>query len=735
MRFPSFRKESNAIQLWGVRLCSWLWKASGFIGTVVVLSLSVNLLSTWLTSPKGIIPRDSPFGRLIMNWPITLLVGICLLLLAVLFWAMSRWQIHPGTLPLPDQADRERMVRRLRLHYTNLLEQSLQGAALLELGLSHKPTAVHNATTLLARLPNQSEQPLPAGTSILHAFDKVEQELLILGEPGAGKSTLLLELAQQLVERASQDYAHPLPVILPLSSWAVKHLPLQDWLSEQLTLIYAVPRRLSQQWVHGEHILPLLDGLDEMEVSAQVACIKVINTYYREHLRPLVVCSRAVEYDAASQVQRLILQGAVVVQPLTVQQVDDYLVQGGKPLVALRSTLKKNAVLLDLATAPLMLSVLILTYHGRAIGNLKMGSPQEQQQQIFTNYVQRMLEQKGNVARYPFQQTIAWLGWLARQMRDHNRSIFSLEQMQPDWLPKKRRPLYRWSVVLAFALAFVPASGEVVGVIFPPIILLLSAMQLSELLVNLVLNLVDKGLLVVGLVFALKRIQPAEGLSWSWKKALVTLAFVSVFVLVCILVFGLSGGPIYATSFWVQVNVLPIIPPTVLVIGLTKKQLTERLSLSPNEGIHRSAKNGLFLGLAIVMTSEIFIGLNFLWPNIFGKDPSVSLVDVLLGGMTFLLPVGLAVGLIVGLGAAVQHYILRFWLWRSHLFPLDAVHFLDDATSRILLRHVGGGYSFVHGLLLDYFADLDSSSSSTPTGAQTTGQPLPVHISRRKSKT
>jgi hypothetical protein len=63
----------------------------------------------------------------------------------------------------------------------------------------------------------------------------------------------------------------------------------------------------------------------------------------------------------------------------------------------------------------------------------------------------------------------------------------------------------------------------------------------------------------------------------------------------------------------------------------------------------------------------------------------------------------------------VQHYILRFWLRYTHAFPLKAVPFLEDATMRILLRRVGGGYSFIHRLLLEYFADLDTQASPTST--------------------
>jgi len=41
------------------------------------------------------------------------------------------------------------------------------------------------------------------------------------------------------------------------------------------------------------------------------------------------------------------------------------------------------------------------------------------------------------------------------------------------------------------------------------------------------------------------------------------------------------------------------------------------------------------------------------------------------------------------------------------------VAFLDDATVRVLLRRVGGGYSFNHRLLMDYLADRDTMIDST----------------------
>jgi hypothetical protein len=63
----------------------------------------------------------------------------------------------------------------------------------------------------------------------------------------------------------------------------------------------------------------LLDGLDEMEETARSVCITVITIYHSEHLTPLVVCSRQSEYEASEIRQRLALQSAVIVQPLSVR--------------------------------------------------------------------------------------------------------------------------------------------------------------------------------------------------------------------------------------------------------------------------------------------------------------------------------------------------------------------------------------------------------------------------------
>ncbi len=92
-------------------------------------------------------------------------------------------------------------------------------------------------------------------------------------------------------------------------------------------------------------VLPLLDGLDEVAAAYRSDCVDAINTYRQEHgLMPLVACSRVTDYRRLST--RLRLQGAIVVQPLTKQQIDAYLERTDEKLVGCerRSALTQNWV-------------------------------------------------------------------------------------------------------------------------------------------------------------------------------------------------------------------------------------------------------------------------------------------------------------------------------------------------------------------------------------------------------
>jgi eukaryotic-like serine/threonine-protein kinase len=55
---------------------------------------------------------------------------------------------------------------------------------------------------------------------------------------------------------------------------------------------------------------------------------------------------------------------------------------------------------------------------------------------------------------------------------------------------------------------------------------------------------------------------------------------------------------------------------------------------------------------------------------------------------------------------ALSRLVMRFILWHSGASPWNYARFLNYCAERIFLRKVGGGYIFVHQLLLEYFATL-----------------------------
>jgi hypothetical protein len=234
------------------------------------------------------------------------------------------------------QRNRARMLGRVRGFWIEgVLEQSLHQVARVELGLETRPEAVPHPWELLVQPLDQEPRPLPSGVGITAVFDQFDQALLILGAPGAGKTTLLLELTRDLLDRADQDPAHPIPVVFNLSSWAVHRPRLDKWLVEELHDRYDVPRGIGRAWVASEQVLPLLDGLDEVARAHRAACVEAINAFRDQHgLLPVAVCSRVGDYQELGR--QLRLQQAILVQPLTRAQVTAYLKEAGRPLAGVR---------------------------------------------------------------------------------------------------------------------------------------------------------------------------------------------------------------------------------------------------------------------------------------------------------------------------------------------------------------------------------------------------------------
>ncbi|MEC4819098.1 MAG: NACHT domain-containing protein, partial [Scytonema sp. PMC 1069.18] len=313
----------------------------------------------------------------------------------------------------------------------------LKNTVLINLGKELQPDQVdcpYDDDILIGVKPNEL---LANKTSILEVFeqDEIQGKLLILGKPGSGKTTAILELAQNLIGLAWENPLEPIPVLVNLSSWKKVRQPISEWIIPQLAKKYPVSPNDCRQWLKEQKLLPILDGLDELESSLQQPCIEAINVFLNEERPPLhiVICSRNEEYT--SNKIRLKLNGAISLQPLTNEQIQNYLTQVQH--IPLWQTILKDDKLLELVRTPLFLSITILVYQEISIEKWqRLKSKEERLKYLWDSYIDRMLmrQTKHKHSNYNFsniKQNRIWLVWLAKLLQLKDKVEFTVEELQP----------------------------------------------------------------------------------------------------------------------------------------------------------------------------------------------------------------------------------------------------------------------------------------------------------------
>lgn len=227
-----------------------------------------------------------------------------------------------------DQRNRRILLNHVENFWVKgVLEKSLYGEVLIELGMKEEPSAVKTYPWGIKR--ENTGETLPVDMTMLEIFEQIGlgRSLLILGAPGSGKTTMLLELARQLIARARQDASEPIPMVFNLSSWT-ELKSLVQWLADELNRIYYVPKKTAPDWMNENKLLLLLDGLDEVRALSRDKCIDAINTFRKEHgLTSLIVCSRSQDYSELKT--QLAIEGAIEIQLLTQEQIDIAVIGSG----------------------------------------------------------------------------------------------------------------------------------------------------------------------------------------------------------------------------------------------------------------------------------------------------------------------------------------------------------------------------------------------------------------------
>jgi hypothetical protein len=114
----------------------------------------------------------------------------------------------------------------------------------------------------------------------------------------------------------------------------------------------------------------------------------------------------------------------------------------------------------------------------------------------------------------------------------------------------------------------------------------------------------------------------------------------------------------------------------------------------------KEARNGR---RRLILSSIVGVGL-FCW--LYSRS-----IFELISNFILLLSFVLNIELICGGGkTCIPHLTLRLILYRDGYIPWNYSRFLDYAAERTFLQKVGGGYIFIHRLLLEHFAQMKLES-------------------------
>jgi hypothetical protein len=297
-------------------------------------------------------------------------------------------------------------------------------------------------------------------------------------------------------------------------------------------------------------------------------------------------------------------------------------------------------------------------------------------------------------------------------MRRHDCSVFALEGLQQSWLPDKR-----W--IRPYQLV-AKASAATVGMIIVAIPLATVPWMLWKLL---------PGVLGAGLIsggFASdefkKPIRTISRIQWSWSefrkgfmKSLRQPFVYLFFPAWSAFVVSTQYGPARSLPMGLLTTIL-----TLCLLGGFQQARTVSTTISlqlwPNRGMHTSAVLIVMMALRLALLGAglgASVGVFFHFFDL--TTPYVKLllphVHSHLAAMALgYAVVGFSMGLVLSLAVSgsdiiFRHIALRLVLAACGATPLNVVNFLDECDQRLLLRKVGGSYTFVHRLLLDHFAD------------------------------
>ncbi|MFD0035673.1 NACHT domain-containing protein [Streptomyces sp. NPDC127172] len=526
--------------------------------------------------------------------------------------------------------------------------------------------------------------------------------LVITGEPGSGKTLLALQLLLTTLDDPEQTDADPVPVRVSLAGWDTVR-PLTTWLTEQIHQRYGslgISAADAHTLVNQQRVLPVLDGLDEMDTATTpagrhraAAALAKLNDYQDvKGSAPLVLTCRSEQYNdlatvslwtgRAARVEIQAVEADVAAEYLTARATLDHAPDRWQPVLDTLNAAPYGTLACALNT-PWHLNLAVTVYTQRDPRTLNyvrdpadlltLPSPRAVQDHLLARHIPAATAQ--HASPYTPAQVHRWLGRLAQHLADPTGTApttdLVLHQLWP--LPGSRRVRTADVLITATLLALATAAA----------LLMYSPSDFSSRP-------------VVNVLF----------------PAAIGLALVN----------EAASGTIRRPSM-LQLHRLSTRAQRRQLLRSTAPVLTPGLASGLAVGLLAGQVLGLVAGLTAVLGFGLLIGLvSTLTYTYSDNDPVppsdprrplrddlvVGLLSMLVAGLVFGVITGLMLGLVMGLflaPTAVRRHLAFLCVCRGWILPWRLGAFLNWCYDAGLLRISGIAYQFRHQELQDWLID------------------------------
>ncbi|HZN17857.1 MAG TPA: hypothetical protein VFB84_06650, partial [Micromonosporaceae bacterium] len=539
-----------------------------------------------------------------------------------------------------------------------------------------------------------------------------------------------------------------IPVMIDLAEWSrprtrkfallgtVQRGPrdFAAWLLASMRERYRIPEEIGKAWLRENRLTLLLDGLDEVREADRERCVAEINALQtRWGVTRLAACSREADYSRLAV--QLSLQGAVVIRPLTKEQVNAYFTAVSPRLAGVATALSADEELWELLTTPLMLNIMVLAQGDRTWQALSAeGDPAARRRLLFDAYVVEVLGRRRVHEVGGPERTLSAVRTLAtasvrldsgdrvtRLNADTTEHILdkSVGNIVGLWLFPMAFAIYLLASVAAMTIQFSTAAGAVVAII-GTFSLWIGILDYWPGKVTIANHLVLFAYIVPAAV-------PAVGLTLilRWLARTPEQSPPTIAVIAFGLALALAGGVLLFRKAYDEFarNVMIAIVLTgvataaaVLLFGISPEALGGWVvgfgngacliaCMSFWAGIP-VASDGLTAATRRVLSTQLFlyptaaIIVSIVWARSWTTPFLLPLIGWLVGVIYAFIPGMIAGIFLIGPVARVAMVVAGEPVpWRAA--------FLRFATDRSLLTFADGEYRFIHLLVRDHLAQCD----------------------------